>query len=412
MPLPEDGMSKQLSWEEHQQVRRTERRKAFFQRLGEVAERIDAAENIDELMLEVSRDIGTLFGCDRLTLYTVGASRMTLESKIKTGMGAFRDFELPIGTSSIAGHVALTRRGFNIHNVYDEQELRGHSRELRFLDFVDQRTGYRTREMLVLPILHAGGGELLGVLQLINNRLGGPFPELVEEGARDLCKVLALAFERHNRPEITVRGRFDPLVLHGALSRPELELARRTARRKQLELEDVLIDEFQVLPAQLGAAYAEFYGVPYEPFRAARAGVRLHENARGEYSLRHGWLLLDAYGRKVTVLALDPKRLRASRILEELFPAHAIRVLVTTRREFAQTAAQLYGGRVPAEDDDAEEALTRRIQQIVTQALASAAPELQAVVRPEHVRLLRSEAAEGDGKPRKAQVALRIDLKL
>lgn len=404
-------MSKQLSWEEHQQRKRAERRSSFFQRLAEVAGRIEATENVEQIMLEVSRDICSLFGCDRLTLYAVGASRMTIRSKIKTGMASFKDFELPIGNASVAGHVALTRRGFNIGNVYDEQELRGCSRELRFLDAVDRRTGYRTREMVAMPILHGGSGELLGVLQLINNRLGGPFPALVEEGARELCKTLALAFEQHAKPEIAVRGRFDPLVVQGTLSRPELELARRTARRKQLELEDVLIDEFQVRPERLGAAYAEFFGVPYEPFRAARAGVRLHENARREFSLRSGWLLLDDYERTVTVLALDPHRLHASRVIEELFPGRTLRLLVTTRREFLQTAAQLYGGMAPAEETDVEEALTRRVHKIVMQALASA-PELQAVVRPEHVRLLRSEAADASGKPRSAQVGVRIDLRL
>lgn len=404
-------MSKQLTWEEHQQFKRAERRSAFFQRLADVVARIEDC-SVDEIMLDVSREICALLGCDRLTLYALGPTRMTIVSKIKTGMDSFRDFELPIANSSIAGYVALSRRGFNIRNVYDQEELRSHSRELRFLDTVDRRTGYRTREMLALPILHAESGELLGVLQLINNRLGGPFPELVEEGGRELCKVLALAFERRSQPEITVRTRYDQLVAQGTLSRPELELARLTARRKQLDLEDVLIDDFQVTPAQLGAAFASFFGVPYEPFRAVRAGVRLHEQARREYSLRKGWLLLDDYEGRLTVLTLDPDRLKASHILDELFPRHVQRLLVTTRREFLHTAAQLYGGKVPVEEPDDEEAMMRRVRQIVVQALAASAPELQAVVRPEHVRLLRSVASEDGRGARNAQLALRIDLKM
>lgn len=402
-------MGKQLTWEEHQQLKRSERRNAFFTRLTEVLARIDAAPHVDDIMLEVTRDISALCGCDRLTLYAVGPSRMTIVSKIKTGMDTYRNFELPIGNGSIAGHVALTRRSFNICNVYDQDELRSLSRELRFLDAVDRRTGYRTREMIALPILHADSGELLGVLQLINNRLGGPFPDLVEEGARELCKKLAIAFEQRREAAITVRSRFDQLVAQGVLAHPELELARRTARRKQLDLEDVLIDEFQVTPAQIGAAYAEFFGVPYEPFRAMRPGVRLHENARREYSMRDGWLVLDDFEGKLTVLTLDPERLKSAHILADLFPGHALRMLVTTHREFLQTAAQLHG-KAPADEAEQEEAMMRRVQKIVVDALASAAPELQAVVRPEHVRLLRKEAAGEGGKTRKARLALRIDL--
>lgn len=64
------------------------------------------------------------------------------------------------------------------------------------------------------------------------------------------------------------------------------------------------------------------------------------------------------------------------------------------------------------EEPDDEEAMMRRVRQIVVQALAASAPELQAVVRPEHVRLLRSVASEDGRGARNAQLALRIDLKM
>ena len=44
----------------------------------------------------------------------------------------------------------------------------------------------------------------------------------------------------------------------------------RSARRKNLEIETVLLDEFQVKPQAIGEALAAFFGVPYEPFKPDR----------------------------------------------------------------------------------------------------------------------------------------------
>lgn len=57
---------------------------------------------------------------------------------------------------------------------------------------VDKRSGYRTRQMLVVPVLD--GDTLCGVLQIINNRSEQPFAKLEEDGARQLSKRWALSF--------------------------------------------------------------------------------------------------------------------------------------------------------------------------------------------------------------------------
>jgi len=60
---------------------------------------------------------------------------------------------------------------------------------------VDQRTGYRTKQMMVAPISGGeSGGDLLGVIQVINHLPGTPFPGLAEEGLVELSKTLAIAF--------------------------------------------------------------------------------------------------------------------------------------------------------------------------------------------------------------------------
>lgn len=368
-------------WEAHQSAKQAERRSAFFRQLLALAEKVRAAEKVEAVVTGMVGDICALFGCDRLTLYVVSPSKTAIETRVKTGMDSFKDFSLPIAHSSIAGHVALTRRAYNIADVYDENELRAHSRDLRFLDKVDRRLGYRTREMITAPIVNARTGELLGVLQLINNRLGGPFPALVADGAREFCKTLAEAFERLEKRPIPVHTRFDPLVVQGSLSAAELELAKRFARRRKLDLEDVLLDAFKVGAEQLGAAFAHFFKVPYEPFRTDRKRSKLLQNVAREYAVHNEWVVLEDMGPALTVLALDPDRLRAARRVEEVFPQHAAKIRVTTRREFFRTLDQLYGPDPEAAQRETRAALLERVQRIVEDALAREAPDLQVALQ-------------------------------
>src|SRR5882672_7040921 len=163
------GMSAVLS---HQATTQTDvaARLAFQKQLQAVTNKIHATNNIDEIMLEVSADICALFNADRLTIYSVGEDKQAIVSKVKTGLNSFKDLKLPI----------------NLRDVYDDGELRALNANLRFLQEVDKRTGYRTKQMLVAPIVEPGTSELIGVIQIINNKTGVPFGGLAEEGVLEL----------------------------------------------------------------------------------------------------------------------------------------------------------------------------------------------------------------------------------
>src|SRR5579862_5065981 len=172
---------------------------AFQKQLQLVTNKIHATSNIDEIMLEVSSDICQLFNADRLTIYSVGEDKQSIVSKVKTGLNSFKDLKLPIAEQSIAGYVALSRKLMNIKDVYDEAELKSFNPNLRFLQEVDKRTGYRTKQMLVVPIVDAQAAELIGVVQIINNKSGQPFGLLEEEGAAALTQTLAIAFRQRQK---------------------------------------------------------------------------------------------------------------------------------------------------------------------------------------------------------------------
>ncbi|NNM79437.1 MAG: GspE/PulE family protein [Gallionella sp.] len=315
----------------------------FTKSLNDVINKVHAANNIDEIMLDVSKDICIAFNADRLTIYVVGEDNASLISKVKTGLNSFKDLKLPIAEQSVAGYVGVHKKTLNIKDVYDEQELASHSNNLRFLQEVDKRTGYRTKQMLIVPILDPDGG-LVGVIQVINNKAGVPFTEMFEEGLQELAQSMAVALRQRQKTHI-VKTKYDFLVSDAVLSAAEFELATRTARRKGVDVEEVLIDEFQVTTAVLGKALSNFFGVEYEPFRHDRVKPSdLLRNLKREYVESSHWLPVEENQDGLIILTTDPERIQASRVVNNIFSRHRLVYRVCSQREFKQTLDAFYGG--------------------------------------------------------------------
>src|SRR4029078_309429 len=186
-------------------------RLAFQKQLQAVTNKIHATNNIDEIMLEVSADVCALFTADRLTIVSVSGDKQSIVSKVKTGLNSFKDLKLPIAEHSIAGYVAMSRKLTNIKDVYDEAELKSVNPNLRCLQEVDKRTGYRTKQQLVAPIVEQGGAELIGVIQIINNKAGKPFGPRTHGGVSELAQTLAIAFRQRQKPQL-VKTKYDYLI--------------------------------------------------------------------------------------------------------------------------------------------------------------------------------------------------------
>ncbi len=316
----------------------------FLRKLQSVTNRIHATTNIDQIMLDLSPEICTLFNCDRFTLYAVSEDKAHIVSKVKTGLSDTTDLRLPISEHSVAGYTALHRKIVNLHDVYDEAELRSHSPELHFLQEVDRRTGYRTRQMLTAPIVDTNSGQLLGVVQLINTLSNAPFTVNDEDSIRDLCATLAIAFVQRQNGAGFVRSRYDALVTDAVISQQELDEATRNAREKNCHIEAILIDEFKVKPAMIGKALVRFYGVPYEPYKADRIkSIDLLKNLKRQYVEQSLWLPIEEGKDGVLVMAVDPEQVKSSRVIHTIFPKAQILYRVTTRQEFTQTVKDFFG---------------------------------------------------------------------
>lgn len=103
-----------------------------------------------------------LMQADRSTLFLLSKETGELWTKLAKADGkTMMEIRIP-GNRGIAGYVASTGQTLNIHDAYLDP---------RFDPTTDRRTGYKTRNILCMPVYNASG-ELIGVTQLINKHKG------------------------------------------------------------------------------------------------------------------------------------------------------------------------------------------------------------------------------------------------
>ena len=101
-----------------------------------------------------------LVAAERSTIYMLDPGKAELWSRTAMGDGV-GEIRVPLGTG-IAGMVALTGETLILDDPY---------KDIRFNQEIDKRTGYRTRNMMTMP-LKSATGTILGVFQLLNKRQG------------------------------------------------------------------------------------------------------------------------------------------------------------------------------------------------------------------------------------------------
>ncbi|MEL6351215.1 MAG: adenylate/guanylate cyclase domain-containing protein [Cyanobacteria bacterium J06627_28] len=127
---------------------------------------------LDELLETFTLKIGQILQAERTTIFVVDKDRQELWSKIAQGTDADTlEIRLPLA-QGIAGYVATTGTGLNIPDAYADE---------RFSDTTDRQTGYRTRNILCMPVLDSNN-NVVAIAQLLNKI--GTHPFSAEDEAR------------------------------------------------------------------------------------------------------------------------------------------------------------------------------------------------------------------------------------
>ena len=313
-------------------------------RTATIINKIHAAKNLDELFFELKGELATLFEVEQLTLYAVDREKRELYSKyLLDPLDGVQEIRVPINEASISGYCARYGKIVNIADAYDAAELAMLNPRLSFDPSWDKRSGFRSRQMLAIPIL-VERKYLMGVLLLINKRGGDRFTVEEEGFASDIAETLGLALRNQSQLVQRRPAKFDYLIEQQLLSRHDLSSAMAEARRKRCDVETVLLDTYRVPKADLGHALARFYGCPFLPFDDRLVVDRsLLKDLNFEFLKANFWLPLRRDGATIEVLVDNPKDLLKTEHIQMLLRGAPLRWLVSLRHDILQYLASAIG---------------------------------------------------------------------
>ena len=125
----------------------------------------NAENDLDNILALVPQQACTLLEADRAALYLVDKAAGEIYSAVALGL-TDKTIRLKLH-QGVTGMVAGTGQSILITDAYADP---------RFYRGVDEYTGYRTQQILCVPIKNRRG-EILGVLELLNKRTGDFTPE-------------------------------------------------------------------------------------------------------------------------------------------------------------------------------------------------------------------------------------------
>jgi len=177
---------------------------AQFLRVVEMSN-TEAFESMLEQILETfTLKIGDILDADRVSLFLVDDARGEMISKVAQHDGERAlDIHVPLG-AGIAGTVARTGVPMNIPDAYAEP---------LFNRAVDEATGYRTRNILCVPVLNRHG-RVFAVAQILNKRDGRTFDAADEQRFAAFSAHLGVVLE--SWWEMARAKRSAPAVPHDA----------------------------------------------------------------------------------------------------------------------------------------------------------------------------------------------------
>jgi len=302
-------------------------------KLQEIGNRINSARDLDDILIDLKEEITSLFSAERMTIYVIDGVKREMVSRFKTG-DEIAEIRVPVSKESLAGYSALTHKLLNIENVYDDSELAAVDENLCFDKSWDQKTGYRTKQMLVYPIIFQK--YLMGGLQLINRKGGGRFTAEDEKAIADLAKIIGIAL--YNQKRMAARGgrttKFDHLLENHLLTQKEITKAITDARQRKEPIESVLIREYKVPKSELGESLARYYKVPFVAYNATYPiPGDLLTGLKVPFMRNNVWVPLRTEDTNPVVAIDDPHDLKRIDEIKALFPGRRMKFVVALKQD-------------------------------------------------------------------------------
>lgn len=292
--------------------------------LQDITNRIHAAQNIKQILVDLKDGILNLFNAHSITIYIVDKTRNEIYSMFLAGT-QLKEIRVPISNNSIAGYVANTGKVINISDAYNQAELKTIDAELNFDANWDKKSGFRTKQILAAPIYNSQ--ELLGVIQILNRKIGeGKFTEEEVGLALEIAEVLGIAFHNQQRFERRWKTRFDYLINHDLITEEELERAWEEARVQKETMENFLMRKHKISKEDIGLALEEFYHCRFVQYsdKTVIPGD-LIRNLKRDFLRRELWVPLEKIDGKIHVVVDNPNNIIKRDTIENLLKTKQVK---------------------------------------------------------------------------------------
>ncbi len=303
----------------------------YMQRFQKIVNKINAAANMDEILIDLRSDILSLFEAERMTVYIVDGIKRELVSRFKSE-NDISEIRIPISGDSIAGYSALNQKLLNIKNVYDDKELNSIDPSLKFDKSWDRQSSYTTKQIIVGPIIFQK--YLLGAVQLINRKDGGSFTKEDEHSVKELSKILGIAVYNQKRIAKAKATKFDYLLLNNILTQKELNNAIADARKRKEPIESVLMGDLKISKKDLGKSLSDFYKVPFVEYKDnVPIPGELLVGLKVPFMRNNVWVPLRTEGGKIVILVDDPNDLQKIDQIKVLFTGKKLKLSMALKKD-------------------------------------------------------------------------------
>ncbi|CAJ0573574.1 unnamed protein product, partial [Mesorhabditis spiculigera] len=263
--------------------------------------------SMDAVILKVMNYAQKLVSAERASLFLVDSKTEELYARIfdvgqgtdehvKINKDGQKEIRFPM-SKGIAGVVAATGQGLNIEDAYTDP---------RFNKDIDERTGYRTRSILCMPIFIRH--HVIGVVQMVN-KTDGIFNKSDEDAFEMFAVYCGLAlhhaklYDKIRRSEQKNRVALEVLAYHSVCNRDEVaKLKKITLRDRIEELETYDFNGMRLseLEKPLYAVYMFKHlfheTIPFEYDDLVRFVLTVRKNYRrvAYHNWAHGWSVAHA----------------------------------------------------------------------------------------------------------------------
>ncbi|MDH4944317.1 GAF domain-containing protein [Sulfurimonas sp. C5] len=126
-----------------------------FNQIAAFGKELVKVENIEDSLELISKEAKTIVHADRCSIFIVDVAENILWTKLSDGIGGRIVISLDSG---IVGDTYTKKEAQVVNNPYEDP---------RFLPSIDKKSGYKTKNIITIPIFNSKR-EIMGIMQLLN----------------------------------------------------------------------------------------------------------------------------------------------------------------------------------------------------------------------------------------------------